>query len=136
MTRTVLLTFACFALSIAPALAARIYNLTPLPITVRDQGKLDGVKLQPGQRSGSLSWGSSRNVGVYDEHGTQICALNFGPYNEVVGGNYLLVTNRGRHVGCQLCDSDGKRMYAGSGEFGVYWNSLVRDTASEKQGCP
>jgi len=135
MTRTVLLAFACFALSVAPALAARIYNLTPLPIEVKGLSGGESIGLAAGARSASLSW-SAKRVYVLDEHGKQICDVDFGWRSEVVAGHYLLVTNYGTRVNCQLCDADGKRMYGGTGSFGPYWASMLETKKSEKQGCP
>ncbi len=113
MTRTVLLAFACFALSIAPAVAARIYNLTPVRVQVQSPGH--HITLNPGQRSESLSW-QTNEVTVRDEQGKQVCRLDLGVFrNEVAGGQYMLIANHGYRVNCSLCDGDGKLMKSANG---------------------
>lgn len=110
----------CLALAIAlittqSAFAARIYNL--LPISVHVTGVLGGIgvgsaKLEPGQRSDSLGWGSAnyvrvdpvtnRNITAYDK---PLCGLNFGVHAEIQGGNYMTIGYRGDQVVCTVCNS-------------------------------
>lgn len=134
MTRTVLLAFACFALSIAPAVAARIYNLTPVRVQVQSPGY--HINLNAGARSDSLSW-KTNEVTVRDEQGKQVCKLDLGVFrNEVAGGQYMLIANRGYRVNCSLCDGDGKLMKSATGEFGPYYAQMLGTKQSDKWSCP
>lgn len=135
MTRTVLLAFACFALSIAPALAARIYNLTPLLVQVSGAGG-GQVTLRGEGRSESLSW-KTNEVTVRDERGKQVCKVDFGVFrNEVAGGQYMLIAYHGYRVNCSLCDGDGKLIKSATGEFGPAYAQVLGTKRSDKWSCP
>ncbi len=115
MKRTVVLAFACLAFSTAPALAARIYNLTPVRVQVQSPGY--HITLNPGARSDSLSW-KTYEVTVR------------------AGGQYMLIANHGYRVNCSLCDGDGKLMKSATGEFGPYYAQLLGTKRSDKWTCP
>jgi hypothetical protein len=124
-----------FALGLAtqPALAARIYNLTPVPLQVQSPG--NHIRLGAGQRSESLSW-KTTTVTVRDNEGREVCRLDFGMRNEVAGGQYMLIAHHGFSVKCSLCDGDGKLMASASGQFAPYNAPSVASNKSDKWSCP
>ncbi len=124
-----------FALAIAtqPALAARIYNLTPVPLHV--QGGNYNLWIQPGGRSESLSW-KTNTVYVKDNQRRGVCTLYFGIYHEVAGGQYMLIAFHGNRVNCSLCDGDGKLKVSSSGEFAPDYTKVVAGKKSDKWSCP
>ena len=78
----------------APAGAARIYNLLPMPVQMFGQ---NGEFINPGQKSASLSW---NNTGIdIIIHGIgrtpPICSMNWFPYHEISGGHYLIIGHHG-----------------------------------------
>lgn len=124
-----------FALALAtqPVLAARIYNLTPVPLHV--QGGVYNLWIQSGGRSESLSW-KTNTVYVKDNQGRTLCTLYFGIYKEVTGGQYMLVAHHGSRVNCSMCDGDGKLMVSASGEFAAQYAQAVGNKKSDKWSCP
>jgi hypothetical protein len=63
-----------------------------------------GITLNPGTRSDSLSWGSSSGVLVRDREDNTMCFVryDFGHF-EMVGGNYLLISQDKETITCNLC---------------------------------
>ncbi len=109
------LSLVALLLSIQPALAARIYNNLNISVVVRS---INGsVVVNPGEKSGSISWPNSAIVDVFPDlqkHPWELCHLNFGVHAEITGGHYMTIGNRGSEVTCTVCDSDYKR---------IAWNS-------------
>lgn len=96
-------------------MAARIYNFLPVPIHVK--GLTETVTVQPGQRSQSISWGTSTSIGIFvTSQMLSACGLLFfGPHAELTGGHYLVVGHEGTEISCELCDSDHHLMHSSSG---------------------
>jgi hypothetical protein len=94
-----------------PAPAARIYNRLPIPVQINSANGY--LKLQPGQKSDSLSWERATSIRIDSMPAGQapMCQLSFGLRREMVGGHYLIIGNNGREVVCTLCDADYHQMY-------------------------
>jgi hypothetical protein len=117
----------------APANAARIYNLLPMPVQM--QGPNGTFVLQPGQKSDSLSWNNtSLDIMI---HGIgrvpPVCSLNWFPYHEIAGGHYLIIGHIGYGIVCSLCDSDGKLMHRATGTAPVQYYEVFK--GHTKTGC-
>jgi hypothetical protein len=117
------LTASALLMSAQVALAARIYN--NLPAKVRVKGSAT-IVLAANTRSESISWGPAP-VTVYATYsgyngGKILCdfpfnnGMSFGA-KHVVGGNYIVIGNKGRQMSCVLCNSSHKVIWdANAGE--------------------
>jgi hypothetical protein len=119
----------------APASAARIYNFLAVPI--RLQGPWNNSEtIAPGQKSPSISWGTSNLVAVFvTERNLSICDFNFGDHAEITGGHYMIVSSEGIYVTCTLCDSDGKVMQKSGGRAPSEIWDAIRPRPSTTKTC-
>jgi len=117
----------------APAGAARIYNLLPMPVQMF--GQHGDFILRPGQKSDSLSWTVTRlDIIIHGIGQTPpLCSLNWFPYHEIAGGHYLIIGHIGYNIVCSLCDSDGKLMHRATGTAPVQYYEVFKGTT--KTGC-
>lgn len=95
------------------AFAARIYNDLPVPIVAKgldriQTRKLFEIRIQPGERSPSLSWTSATWVELEAHEVT--CRMSFGSERHMQGGNYMTIGVRGHDVVCTLCGSSHEVM--------------------------
>ncbi|MGA7571229.1 MAG: hypothetical protein WCA80_10520 [Candidatus Aquilonibacter sp.] len=117
----------------APASAARIYNLLPMPVQM--SGQHGDFILRPGQKSDSLSWTvTGLDIIIHGIGRTPpICSLNWFPRHEIAGGHYLIIGHHGYQTVCSLCDSDGKLMQRATGTVPVQYYDVFK--GSTKTGC-
>lgn len=117
----------------APANAARIYNLLPMPVQM--SGQHGDFILQPGQKSDSLSWTvTGLDIIIHGIGRTPpICSLNWFPYHEIAGGHYLTIGHNNYQTVCTLCDSDGKVMHRATGTVPVQYYEVFK--GHTKTGC-
>jgi hypothetical protein len=117
----------------APASAARIDNLLPMPVQM--QGQHGDLILRPGQKSDSISWNNTGlDIIIYGIGRTPpLCSLNWFPYHEIAGGHYLIIGHIGYNIVCSLCDSDGKLMHRATGTAPVQYYEVFKGTT--KTGC-
>ena len=118
-----------------PVFAARIYNFLAVPIHVYGNG-VEHVRIAPGDRSGSLSWGTSNLVHVLiSDRQLDGCEFNFGMHAEITGGHYMIVSSQRTRITCTLCDSDHKVMArSGSVAPRETWD-LLKAKPSTITGC-
>ena len=144
MTRFALLTGTALALAVTSASAARIYNQTYVPIIVKPSPPFHStVTVSSGQRSESINWTAGLSVIVTTHRPKRqgqpgilaaraaTCTLNFGGHAHLQGGNYLVVSQKGRTITCTLCDSKNKAIQQSTGEFGPTAPSFT----SASPGC-
>jgi hypothetical protein len=117
----------------APANAARIYNLLPMPVQM--QGPNGTYVLWPGQKSDSLSWNvTGVQITIHGIGQTSpICSLNWFPRHEIAGGHYLVIGHHGPNIACTLCDSDAKIMHRATGTAPVHYYGTFK--GATKTGC-
>lgn len=117
----------------APASAARIYNLLPMPVQMF--GSQGDFILRAGQKSDSISWTvTGLDIIIYGIGRTPpLCSLNWFPRHEIAGGHYLIIGHNGAHIACSLCDSDGKLMQRATGTAPVQYYEVFK--GSTKTGC-
>jgi hypothetical protein len=133
-----------------PAAAARIYNFTVKEIHVAGfnassflGGSIYKVSLAPGTRSDSLNWSLATSIDVYvsvlafDSRGVafyesrRLCYFNWWIDAKLQGGNYLVVSQSGRDVNCNLCNDSGQLIERSSGRL----PEDVREYYSAYQMC-
>ncbi len=97
--------------SVQPALAARVYNYTNVTMNVEAGGYK--TTLEPGKRSESLNW-PTMGVNVWYTFPRSLQshkACEFQRWqHEIVGGNYLVISQSGQGVQCVMCDADHREL--------------------------
>ena len=102
---------------IGPCYAARIYNNVSFTVGVQGiKASTNEIKefivINPGERSESLSWKNSSTIVVNKDNGDNYCSLFTSPFNQIQGGNYMII---GTFSNCYICDSDHE-ILEGAGE--------------------
>lgn len=114
--------------SVLSASAARIYNELPNSVKIILEPKVF-LKLGPGERSVSLEWKNLRSltvdavpssfvtvIGTSKNSPVQLCAMNFGLFSDIQGGNYMTIGYNGHRFVCTTCNSKHQVMHQASSE--------------------
>jgi hypothetical protein len=128
----------CFVLAslvnLQPASAARIYNFLEQYVIVKIVGGFglvpSDLTLQPGTRSDSLSWSNVTAIKVQYQN-RDVCYFNWWIHAEIQGGNYLVISQAGRDVNCNLCNASHELVQRSSGRL----PEDVREYYSPYQMC-
>jgi hypothetical protein len=136
MKRTLIawsVTAAAFIACVQCAYAARVYNETAVTINVSG-GSGSGVNLEPGKRSDSIDWKTTQRIWVSWVNPSpqkEMCAVGRHFGSDLVGGNYLVVSQAVRNVTCTLCDSNHQVLSRSSGTL----PDRAPAKQSNRQGC-
>ncbi len=112
-----------------PARAARIYNFLVGDARVMPFVDIwDEISLPTnpsgwdtsGCRSGSLSWIATQ-VNIQSPVGHFVCYFDWWTRQEITGGNYMTIGQRGRDVICTLCNADHQAIGTSSGRLPDYY---------------
>ena len=103
------LIFAAGLLTTQSAVAARIHNLTPIPLKITlywghgaERGKF---AIGPGQKSPSVSYFDGGAFTVSDPS-LDVTFCRFLRSKDLQGGNYLVIGHDGSQLACTMCNSN------------------------------
>ena len=122
------LVFAMTALSAQSALAARVYNFTPITLKIAGsdiRASRGQFALASGQRSESVHYPHWARITVEDPSiGVAVCSILAN--GELVGGNYMTIGNIGSRVHCVICNSSHQVMQSSAGNATHNWQGHSR----------
>ncbi len=122
------LVFTMALLTAQSALAARVYNFTPITLKFagsKIRSAQGSFALASGQRSESVNYPNWARIDVEDPSaGVTYCAIVAN--GDLQGGNYLVVWHVGNKVHCALCGSSHNVMKSGAGNAPYHWEGQSR----------
>ena len=122
------LVFTMALLTAQSALAARVYNFTPITLKIAGsdiRSSRGQFALASGQRSESVHYPHWARITIEDPSaGVAVCSVLAN--GELVGGNYMVIGNIGSRVHCVICNSSHQVMQSSAGNATHNWQSNSR----------